>query len=382
MTRTLALACAAGGAVALTTMASTPAPAAPAVGGDGYRLVVVADSVEDRLATIGCASINNGGDIAYRATKDLPRRSLDVIFRRDRGSAEPVVIARDPDVFDFLGNPVLNDRGQVGFSAVLEDGEAILRGTSGELTEIARTERSRFNFFASAVSMNEAGRIAFKAELDERLGFAEGMFSGAGGAVRDYYTNADSDFDGTSALASINDAGTVAFGESIDNRNGIFVTRPDGGFRTVSAPREGVDVDDVTQNDERVLAFERFTVDDTGGITRTQLVTGQRRGALTVVADTAEQFTGFGFRPPAINDAGQVAYAADLDTGGSGVYVGPEATPVVETGGTFDGDPIASTVLCENGLDDSGRLAIVLNLDDPDAPQGFRDVLVRAVPRG
>lgn len=52
----------------------------------------------------------------------------------------------------------------------------------------------------------------------------------------------------------------------------------------------------------------------------------------------------------------------------------------MRTGDVVDGDPVTNVVFCEEGLNDAGRLAFVATLDDPDALDDFRQVVVRAVP--
>jgi hypothetical protein len=65
-------------------------------------------------------------------------------------------------------------------------------------------------------------------------------------------------------------------------------------------------------------------------------------GPVTTIANTSGQFAGFvtglGFREsPSVNDAGQVAFFASLDSGGSGVFVGDGATttPIALASGGF-----------------------------------------------
>lgn len=372
------------GCCALATAAyvtTTPATAGEA---PGYRYVVVADSVEDGLDpfSFGCASINADGDIAFRAGRPLPDgfNTADGIYRADRGQPGLVTIAENERRFTNIGNnPSLNDLGQVSFAAGLErDGEAIFRGDGQRLTVIARTEPGRFNFFGFDTSVNDAGRVAFKAELDEDDGFDEGMFSGTGDRITTHYRASTSRFDGSDSRPSINDPGAIAFGESVDFEEGIFVTRG-AGFRTVSPPDDEVGLGEPQLNDNGTVAFERSFSDPTGEFV-TQIVKG-RQEPFAVVADSRGPASSFGFRPPAINNLGQVAYQATLDDGSSGAFVGQAATPVVRTGDVVDGDPVSNVVLCEEGLNDAGRLALVLTLDDAAAPDGVRIVVVRAVPR-
>ena len=52
------------------------------------------------------------------------------------------------------------------------------------------------------------------------------------------------------------------------------------------------------------------------------------------------------------------------------------------TGDKFDGGTVSSITFCEEGLNDAGQLAFVANLDDPNAPFGFRTVVIRATLKG
>jgi hypothetical protein len=116
----------------------------------------------------------------------------------------------------------------------------------------------------------------------------------------------------------------------------------------------------------------------------TAIVTGNG-GPLTTVADTTGPFGSFGFRPPSINNNGDVAFLADLDDfpPTSGIFVGPRVVQdrVVETGDKLDGARVIGLRFCEEGLNDLGQLAFIANLADPSAPNGFRTAVFRATPR-
>jgi hypothetical protein len=108
-------------------------------------------------------------------------------------------------------------------------------------------------------------------------------------------------------------------------------------------------------------------------------------GTSTVVADTRGEFSSFGFRPPSLNNAGDVAFLATLDDfSTSGIFVGPDpiADRVISTGDTLDGSPIQNITFCEEGLSDSGELAFVARLDIPETPEldDFRTAVFRATP--
>ena len=73
-----------------------------------------------------------------------------------------------------------------------------------------------------------------------------------------------------------------------------------------------------------------------------------------------------------------MAFHATLDDGTSGTFVG--ADQVIGTGDTLDGSTVQNLTFCEEGLSDSGELAFVATLEDPNTPEGFRIAVFRATP--
>jgi hypothetical protein len=353
----------------------------------GYRFVEIADSVADGFDpnNVGCAAINDDNQVAFRwgRVAEDGFNTVDGIYLADPDGRRLRTIAEDEDRFQFIGvNPSLNDRGQVSFAASLEsDGEAILRGHGGRLTTIATTEPGQFNFFGFDTSINDDGRVAFKAELDEDFDFDEGLFSGRGGRITTHYLASTSEFDGNDSRPSINNRNDIAFEESVDFQNGVFVTDGDG-FTTISAP--GTDLSGVPiLNDQGLAAFRVGFFDEARQEFVEAIVTGD--GApLATVADTTGEFDSFGFRPPALNNRGDVAFLAFI--GGftaSGIFVGPHPVDdrVIATGDTIDGATVLDLGFCEEGLNDRGQLTFRVMLDDPSAPDGFRIAFYRAMPR-
>jgi hypothetical protein len=107
-------------------------------------------------------------------------------------------------------------------------------------------------------------------------------------------------------------------------------------------------------------------------------------GPLTTEADTNGPFGFFGFRPPSINANGDIAFLAHPDDFEShAIFVGPNAKKdrVISTGDKLDGGIVSSISFCEEGLNDSGALTFVANLDDPNTPFGFRTAVFRATPK-
>jgi len=371
---------------ALTLLTALVAPAHA----QEYTFVKVADSVEDGFEPFGfgCSSINARGDIAFRAGR-LAADGFNTIPGIYRANTDGTLttIAENQKLFLFIGNnPSMNDNGEVSFAARLDGGkkpdtESILRGSGKKLTTIASTA-DEFNFFGFDTSINNSGEVAFKAELDEEFRFDEGLFSGRGGKTGNttHYLASTSDFDGNDSRPSINNVGDIAFDESINFDNGIFVGR-EGSFRTIAAPDPDVSVGEPVLSDNGTAAFERSFFDEVNQEFVAEIVTGNG-GPLTTVVDTRGEFAFFGFRPPSLNNAGEVVFHATLDDfSSSGIFVGPDPIQdrVIATGDTLDGATVSSLTFCEEGLHDSSQLAFTAFFQDPNTFE-TRAAVFRATP--
>ncbi len=352
-----------------------------------YTFTKVADSAEDGFdpGEFGCAAINNRGDIAFRAGRPDPDgfNTIPGIYRAD-ADGSLTTIAQNRTRFVFIGfNPSITGAGRVSFAATIEGGsrpdtESILRGAGGRLTAIATT-KGRFRFFGFDTSINNSGEVAFKAELDND---DEGLFSGTGSSrsITTHYLKSTSDFDGSDSRPSINNEGDIAFEESIGFDPGIFVGRT-GTFRTVAPPDPEVFAQKPMLNDAGTVDFQRSFFDEASMEFVEEIVTADEGGQTAVVADTRGGFSSFGFRPPSLNNGGDVAFLADLDDGTGGIFVGPDPASdrVIATGDTLDGEEVTNLRFCEEGLNDSGELAFVADFEDPETFE-VRTAVYRANP--
>lgn len=361
--------------------AATPAHAAT------YTFVNVADSAAlgfDPFA-FGCASINNRGQIAFRAGRiaDDGFSTIPGIYRAGADGRLTTIVENERR-FDFIGfNPSMNDFGSVSFAARVDGGagddyEAIMQGAGGNRVSTIADTREEFAFFGFDTSINNRSEVAFKAELDN---FDEGLFSGRTGVgpITTHYLASTSVFDGTDTRPSINNSGNIAFSESIDFTLGIFAGQ-EGSFRTVQAPDPDISVSEPVLNDRGVVAFERSFVDD--DLFVTEIVTGPTRGPVVPVVDTRGPFADFGFRPPALNNDGDVAFLGTLDDfTTTAVFVGPDpvADRVVAVGDTLDGDTVTGLRFCEEGLNDSDQLTFIADFQDPTTLEP-RTAVFRATP--
>ena len=397
----LVVALVAGLAIVLGAMLSdAQAQAAPQ-----YTFTKVADSAADGFDPFSfeCSAINNRGDIAFRTAR-APRRGSQLvqgIYRADAaGQRRLTTIIEAGDGFDFLGqNPSINDLGEVSFA--LRDftqrgpnffeTQSIQRGDGRKPPVTIATTEGQVNNFGFEPTINNSSVVAFKAQFDtfDQFNLDQGLFSGQGGRqanITTHYLSSTSQFSefGNLSRPSINNLGAIAFEESVDSGgSGIFVTdnAAPNGFKTIAAPDPNVIVDRPNLNDSGTVAFHRFFNDRAGE----ELVTGNG-GPLTVVADTSGPFQSFGFffgfTAPALNNNGDVAFFADIDSGGSAIFVGPDpvADRVIGTGDTLDGSTVSRLRVCDDGLNDSGQLAFQATFNDPSVPEGVRVAVYRATP--
>jgi hypothetical protein len=379
----------------LAALSLLTAFAAPVYAAQKYSFTKVADSVEDGFNPFSfeCPAINARGDVAFRAGRRSEDgfNTVDGIYLADAADGSLTTIVEDERRFDFIGrNPSINDLGQVSFAARLdardrETGssiEAVLRGSGKRLTTIASTA-DEFNFFGFDTSINNDGEVAFKAELDPAFNFDEGLFSGQGSEVTTHYLASTSQFVGDDSRPSINSVGDIAFQEQIDLTfdDAIFRGR-EGAFTTIAPPDPDVSVQEPVLNDGGTAAFERSFFDQASQEFVSEIVTGSG-GPLATFVDTRGQFASFGFRPPSLNNAGDVAFEATLDDfSTSGIFVGPraQADRVIATGDTLDGLPIQNLTFCEEGLSDSGELTFTATFADPTAQFDTRVGVFRATP--
>lgn len=124
-------------------------------------------------------------------------------------------------------------------------------------------------------------------------------------------------------------------------------------FTSVSAPEI---------NDAGVIAYT-----EGGGLVRIWSA-----GTTTTIADTSGPFSSIG--SPALNNLGEVAFLADLDLGGKGIFtVSSPAAKVIQTGGPLFGSTVTQLFFFR-GLDDAGQVAFKATLADG------RQAIVRADP--
>jgi hypothetical protein len=123
-------------------------------------------------------SINNLGDIAF--DESIQPNFDSGIFVGQEGVFKTIA-APDPDI--FVRSPSLNDSGTVAFYRSFFDGitqefvEEVVTGNGGALTTVADTRGDFSSFGFRPPSINNTGKVAFLAQLDDFV--TTGIFTGA-----------------------------------------------------------------------------------------------------------------------------------------------------------------------------------------------------------
>lgn len=313
------------------------------------------------FANFGPASIspliNDAGQVTF--FDNLNNTSLDRgIFRGSGTPASLTTIVRKNDpapdgngVIDTFGDHALNNLGQVAFRSSLTgtsggsaDNLGLYRGDGTTLVEIVRKGdtapggNGMFSIIDEDFVLNDAGQVAFFAILSGTSGGSndnQGVFRSDGTTLVEIARKGDAAPDGNGTFIGLNDpainnAGQAAFRGNLDGTSGgetagVFIG--DGVtlgqiVRKVDAAPDGNGAfsgfGNPTLNDSGQAAFTALLdgtsggLDDDRGIFRGDALTGPtqivRKGQ--AAPDGNGLFASIG--NPALNDAGQVAFAASL----------------------------------------------------------------------
>jgi hypothetical protein len=369
--------------VAALAMVSVFAPPANAAGDYVFTKLVdsVADGFNRNTLGIACPSINTRGDIAFKSERGPAGNATDGIYRANAGGGITPIFEVAPGSGGLLanGNPSMNDSGQVSFGATSPDGvQTIRRGDGTTLTTIAGTSRQRkgFTSFGRETSINDSGEVAFDGQLGSG---AQGLFSGTGGATTTHYLDTqDVLVDGSPARLgrislrpSINDLGNIAFHARMGTSDNDIFRGQEGIFTTISAsnpPESSLTVP--LLNNSGTVVWETSFVEEETQLAGRRIVTGNGAGTDTTVVDSSGAFNIFDSY--ALNNSGAVAFSATLDDDNIGIpaiYVGPNPKKdvVIQLGDSLDGGTVVGLNFCEEGLNDSGQLAFIAEIEDPDS---------------
>lgn len=403
------------------------------VGDQNFSLLPFSESGQALFNVGDISGVSNDQDTGYFIGSGTPA-SLTEIVRE--GGAAPAATGMNGQFGHIrTGDPALNDFGQIAFTQGLvntndglNDDTGVFRGdTAGNLVQIAREGQAVPNSaetFAgfSDPTINDNGHVAF---VGYGSHLADGIYRGDGAAPLaviaqegGLINSAGETFGvatGSSSLArlsafgvAVNNGGQVAFRGDIEapggNPVGVFVG---DGTDLIEIVREGdaIDVDHTYRNRglRRVALNENGAVAFLGESRRTSdgfqfdtIFRGDGNSPLVAIAREGQRVPAddakfFGFRQFALNDAGQVAFVADLqfDSGGSrrdGLFFYDDTLGFVEIareGGQLNGAEIVRLQFAGNssgahdylpsnrdGLNNSGQIAFSFTLHDPQNSQG------------
>jgi hypothetical protein len=268
-----------------------------------------------------------------------------------------IAVSNDPLFNSFGSSPTVNNQDTVVFSANLVEGKAtgIYISSSGVTTNIANTN-GPFSLFENTPTITDAGKVAFKANLDT---IGSGIFTVDNGV--DTTIAESSQPRGVYEEPVINNNGAVAFLSNIDNVQKILlyqvgVTTPIADTNIAYRQFNGYSI-----NDLGTITFSASL--KTGGIS---IFTVDSNGATTTIVDSNTTVDSsddsFSFLyPPAMNNSGSIAFKGVLKgLAGEGIYTvsaGNSPTKIVDNRGPFD--------FFENpAINDAGQVAFKATLDD------------------
>jgi hypothetical protein len=274
--------------------------------GNERTLTVVA---EGSAGSFGAAKINNRGDVVFSAR--LPGRTVIFLSRQGRLST----LVESTGALSVIGDPVINAKGTVAFRAILEPSihavQAVLTLDHGAVTTIAQRPVDFFTF-PIVYDINERGQVLYLADPNSRFGAA---FTVSDGRTKWVAADASGTFEIFSD-AVINESGTVAF---------------------------------------TVFSFP-------GGEAEFGVYLSDRRNGITPVVTSDGPFRNFLLG--GLSNSGTPVFLGFLDTGETGIFVGPDpvADKVIMVGDTLDGSTV--TGLSVSDVNASGQILLVLSFED------------------
>lgn len=340
-------------------------PVLPAHAQNNYTFTQIADT-GGPFNSFGAVSLNNAGTIAFVGNLDGGGNG---IFAGNGGPILTISLVNNP-FLDFT-LPSINDAGVVAFVRLNAFGAAtaIQTGSGGPVTTLYDLASGPFLSFDRAVSLNNAGTVAFAAATPGGFRSA-GVFAGNGGPLTVIAPDISLRLLGS---PSINAAGAVAFADQSSGfpspqTSGVFVGS--GGALTTIADNNGPlqFPGAPSLSDTGTVAFRSAL--DAGG----QGVFTGGGGPVTLLVDSRGPFSGF--FSPSLNDAGRIAFGANLDAGGTGIFLGPNPAvdTVIVTGDPLFGSIVTQLAFSPHGLNNNDQIAFTARLADG------RQVVVRANP--
>jgi hypothetical protein len=259
-------------------------------------------------------SVNNNGVVAFRATRTDGARG---IFTATSSASFTAVATSDTSGISNFFDPIINNNGVIAFYGSGGSGGAGIYtvNATGAITTVADSSFDNPNpvYNPGRISINDSGTVTFAADFitDE-----SGVLRGTNlENVQILVDSLDPEF---SFLynSTINNDGVVVFNSTRDaGGSGIYVTNGNGFTTLGTTATTGRNFGDPIVAGNSVLVN---TFDATGNeILSATTLTG---GALTTIATTTSPLFSR-FVDYTVNNQGTVAFIADRDAGGQGIFV-------------------------------------------------------------
>ncbi len=300
------------------------------------------------------ATLNDAGNVAFGATNN----GAPGIFV---GNGGPITTVADTSGdFDFFGFTSINGQGVVSFFANKKDGTSGFFAGPGGTTTLIDSAPPVSGFGGDTRSSASGDFISFHVFT---TGGGQSIFSFSGGTRTPIVDNSG-EFASFDVDPEVNASGQVAFHGRLDGGNdGIFVGS--GGAITKIADTDGAfaffsSTPDINDNGD--VVFGGLTDSFADGI-----FIGNG-GSITTYVDSTGLFApGFSFGPLAINNRGQVAFIASLDTPGEiGLFAGsdPVNDRVLMIGQALDGSTVTNISVFGDYLNNAGQVVFTADLAD------------------
>lgn len=387
---------------------------------NNFVFTKIADTNGEFSSFFSGASINNKGTVAFGANLDAGGQGIYASNGRTTKTIADTnglngnftrftYSTSNSSGFSFFPDPIfavtptINDRDTVAFVSVDSSNlgtptpGAIFTGNGNSLPVPVPVVPDLFPgpFAAGYPSINNAGTVVYLGINFRNFGILT-----SDGRLIDFESDGRV---GTVDSPTINDTGTIAYrrqsngsrfqiliNNGTQNSNIIyenifpfFVGAQYFGFNSPSINNtEIVSFVTVTEADK----FEGFSA---GRLNPKKASVLKSNGVnTTTVADTSGNFGSFGimgipagdtaiYNVTSINDSGNVAFLADLDTGGEAIFIERNSIQeqTIATGDSLFGYTVVDLTLSREGLNDSGQVAFIAKLANN------TEVVVRANPK-
>jgi hypothetical protein len=347
--------------------------ATPAAGQSDYTFTVVTDFANTDCSTITSPVLNNNGHVAFWAVCGNA-----IVVRRSDGTVLTPIHSYSFGTSGYIpDNPVsINDEGMVAFRARDSQStrQVILVGSGNGLTPVVDTSIHTQYRDILLPAINASGAVAFMAITSDVNSYDSVVVVDSGSFVTIAEPGTVSPLGslvGGLYPGRLNSSGVVTFIGQLETTFGLF-TGAGGPLTTISSGGSESTLNGINTSG-RVsfigLSGNQYAVQSGEG------------GATTTIATNADGYLNL-TGATSINDSGTVAFWAQLNSGETGIFTGPdpETDRVITTGVPLPGLGAVTAVwqITTEALNNAGQVAFGVTYDAGDGVPKW--ALIRADP--